>query len=76
MYFHSPTLTRNIEIHGIGVGVERIPQEYLKMKDTNEMYYMVNSHRYKYTKPDELEKVLEVERPNGPSLVLYRVKPL
>lgn len=76
MYFHSPALTNRIEVHGIGVKVQNIPAEYANMASSNEVYYMVNSHRFGIVHPDTLEKVLDVKRPdNGPSLMLYRVKP-
>ncbi|HSW89833.1 MAG TPA: hypothetical protein VLH19_03085, partial [Patescibacteria group bacterium] len=74
MYFHEPGSAKNLEIHGIGVGPSVIPQEYLDRARTNEVFYMVNSHRFKVADPSILQKVFEVPRPlNGPKLVLYRV---
>lgn len=76
MYFHGDNQLDGVEIHGIGVGPKELPPEYLAMHVKGaDVYYMVNSHRYKIEKPDQFEQVLEVKRPlNGPSLLLFRLR--
>ncbi|MEP7167034.1 MAG: glycosyltransferase family 39 protein [Candidatus Woesebacteria bacterium] len=75
MYFFGPNQLDGMEIKGIGVGPSVLPPEYLEQSPTKEVYYVVNSHRFKVAYPSILEKILEVKRPNGaPSLLLYKVK--
>ena len=72
MYFHYGN-AKNLEIHGIGVSIPKIPDEYIQKTQTNDVYYMVNSHRFRITDAEILKKVFEVKRPNGPSLLFYKV---
>jgi 4-amino-4-deoxy-L-arabinose transferase-like glycosyltransferase len=76
MYFYGSSQLDGVEIHGIGVGPKILPAEYLAKHLTgSDVYYMVNSHRYKIEKQDQFEKVLEVKRPDdGPSLLLLRLR--
>ncbi len=75
MYFFGANQLNGMEIKGIGVGPAVIPPEYLVMAPTKEIYYVVNSHRLKLLDMTNLEKILEVKRPNNaPSLLLYKVK--
>lgn len=75
MYFHGEEKAKNLEIHGIGLNVPRIPEEFLVLAKANEVYYMVNSHRLGIVDLNSLKKIFEVKRPNGPSLLLFQVIP-
>ncbi len=75
MYFHGKNQIPNLEIQGIGVSPSTIPAKYLERVGTEEVYYVVNSHRFGLVDQDNLEKILQIPRPfNGPSLVLFRVR--
>lgn len=75
LYFFGANQLDGMEIKGIGVGPSEIPSEYLLLRDSKEIYYVVNSHRFKITDVTNLQKILEVPRPNGaPSLLLYKVQ--
>ncbi|PWU24048.1 hypothetical protein C5B42_00830 [Candidatus Cerribacteria bacterium 'Amazon FNV 2010 28 9'] len=74
MYFHGSTSLPNVEIHGIGVDQSSIPSEYVALARTEEVFYMVNSHRFKIAKLESISKIFEVDRPNSaPTLQLYKV---
>lgn len=80
MYFHSGDHAKTMEVHGIGVGVPRIPEEYIVAAKSNEVYYVLNSHRFGIVDQSQLKKIFEVERPASPkypspSLLLYEVLP-
>lgn len=72
MYFHSGN-ARNIEVHGIGVSVPAIPAQYVSRAKSDDVYYVLNSHRFGIINTEMLRKIMEVKRPNGPSLLLYKV---
>jgi 4-amino-4-deoxy-L-arabinose transferase-like glycosyltransferase len=75
MYFFGPNQLDGMEIKGIGVGPSVIPSEYMALRASKEIYYVVNSHRFKITDTTQLQQILEVPRPNGaPSLLLYKVQ--
>ncbi len=75
IYFFGPGQLNGVEIHGIGVGPSSIPSEYTKLLPDAEVYYVVNSHRFRIADMNSLENVFTVPRPNNaPSLLLYRVK--
>ncbi len=73
MYFHGGDRAKNLEIEGIGVSVSHIPPAYLARAKTNEVYYVVNSHRFAFVDTGMLKKIMEIKRPDGPSLLLYQV---
>lgn len=75
MYFHGSAQTQGVEIHGIGVSVAAIPTDFLQRAKTDEVYYMLNSHRFGIVDRSVLQKVFEVKRPDGPSLLFFRVAP-
>lgn len=73
MYFHTGN-AKNLEIHGIGVSIPRIPQEYIELSKSNDVYYMVNSHRFGIIDQSILSKVFEVKRPEGINLLFFKVQ--
>jgi 4-amino-4-deoxy-L-arabinose transferase-like glycosyltransferase len=80
MYFHAGDNAKTMEVHGIGVGVPRIPEEYIEAAKNNEVYYVLNSHRFGIADQSNLKKVFEIERPaspkgKSPSLLFFQVNP-
>lgn len=76
MYFHHDPILERVEIDGIGVSVGVIPPQYVEAAKTNEVYYVVNSHRFGLHDPLTVEEIFAVPRPlSGPSLMLYKVLP-
>lgn len=74
MYFFGDNATPGVEIHGIGVAPQTIPKEFLARSQTQEVYYIVNSHRFGLVDTSNLVKVMEIPRPlGGPSLLMFRV---
>ena len=75
MYFDKSPLIKNIEVFGVGVPIEDIPDQVLERAIEHETYLIVNSHRFFIDPlPDNLILVNEFERPrNGPSLLMFRV---
>lgn len=80
MYFHAGENAKTMEVHGIGVGVPRIPEEYVEAAKQNEVYYVLNSHRFGIADQSNLKKIFEFERPmppkgKSPSLLFFQVNP-
>lgn len=74
IYFFGKNQLDGVEIHGIGVGPSVLPAEYLSLKNA-EVYYVVNSHRFRIADQASLEKIFSVPRPNNaPSVLFYRVR--
>lgn len=80
MYFHDGDNAKTMEVHGIGVGVSRIPEEYVQAAKTNEVYFVLNSHRFGIADLNTIKLVFEVKRPKSPKgesprLLFYQVLP-
>lgn len=74
MYFHGRNQLADVEIQGVGVSIRELPAQYIARIPTEEVYYVVNSHRFGIVDQSGLEKALEIERPHdGPSLLMFRV---
>lgn len=77
IYFNHSGLQNNLEIHGIGQPISDIRQDLLTKAETEEVYLVVNAHRFTMDANDpRIILIGSYPRPRqGPSLLLYRIKP-